>query len=176
MFNVEVWSMWMPLFCSVWAADQSQPSSTLAHLSKMYRQSLAICTWLVYSVHMKKITVTEFRKNIKKHLDYLSEGNSLCVRGVILEGSDFNEVMEKMQRDMAPPIIDSGFHAEYMKKDPKTVDYMITEYICGKCDLMHEMCYKLWEEGEDHIVCLTCIKKTVSSKILKSYLCKLEKL
>lgn len=49
-------------------------------------------------------------------------------------------------------------------------------HLCDKCSLMSLQCYSTWEDGEEYVACLNCIKKTVSPKILKSYLAKLAKL
>ena len=49
-------------------------------------------------------------------------------------------------------------------------------HTCEKCKKPNNECYRLWEEGEERIVCIDCIKKSVSSKMLKSYLRKLNKL
>jgi len=49
-------------------------------------------------------------------------------------------------------------------------------HTCEKCKKPNNECYRLWEEGEERIVCIDCIKKSVSPKMLKSYLRKLNKL
>ena len=47
---------------------------------------------------------------------------------------------------------------------------------CDKCGKGSAEAYNHWEDGEDFIICIDCIKKTIPPKMLKSHLAKLRKL
>lgn len=64
---------------------------------------------------------------------------------------------------------------EFSVSTPKANE-VIAEHTCEKCKNVREDVYTLWEEGEEKVVCLNCIKKSVPEKMLKSYLRKLNKL
>ena len=125
---------------------------------------------------MEKITVREFRKNLSSYLARIKQGESFEVNGVHIT---LKEIYTNKGTYTDPQIEEKELKKSTKGKFEHAVQNAplgFKEFICEKCKKPNNECYRLWEEGEERIVCIDCIKKSVSSKMLKSYLRKLNKL
>ena len=129
---------------------------------------------------MEKITVGEFRRNLKRYLDDLDNGVVFEVRGIKIskfsEKSDKKRVhgfkMEDYETSIPVTDADIGFvHEE--KLGPELFDSEgVLKDECELCDNLG--IWTFWEEGEERVVCDGCVRKGCASEkvynmVIKNY-------
>jgi hypothetical protein len=135
---------------------------------------------------MKKLTVREFRSNLKKCLDLLGKGELIEVGGIMLRDDKYaKKVKEGLEVVLKRTPEQEEFVERMLNADNPCVHIGKAERVheeiekTCECDMCKRNCtefYRTYENGEEFRTCPSCIKKSVPTKMLKSTLRKLEKL
>ena len=123
---------------------------------------------------MKEVTVGKFRANLSHYLGLMRAGETL-----VLNGHEYAWIGKKACTRGGKGVVTKKKMAEVSEKSVYTggvyTEAVATENACEKCGKGGEL-YKIWEDGEERVVCLVCLKIEVPAKMLRGYLRRCRKL